>query len=176
MEDMGMTAQLFQTSSRLHSASSWLRKIAQGEDVDSQAQELLKWTGTFLREVDWSSSAQKGTAGGGLVLQATSIRPTFYSVLIRIAPELQAAGLKSEKQIGGFLTLLYDTLSAGGVIKGPRKLNAKHSEAAATLLHEISQSILVQMNNNGLPRAYSSLRDEWKASGNEYSNSAYSPA
>jgi hypothetical protein len=37
----------------------------------------------------------------------------------------------------------------------------------ALLLHEIAESILVQINNNGLPRPTATLKDEWKPTANE---------
>ncbi len=170
MEDLGMTAKLFETSSNLQLASIWLKRIVEGEQVDSEGKEVLTWTGKFLYEVDWSSKIpQKTSVGGGLALQATSVRPTFYSSLIRIAPKFKEAGMKTEEEILNFLRCLYQNLlTLGAPGKGHKKLKYFESKLGALLLHEISESILIQINNNGFPRTSISLKDEWEPSRNEF--------
>jgi len=168
MEDLGLTAKLFETSSKLHLASSWLEKVAKGFEPDTSGKEALSWAGRFLSEVDWSSRTEKrGLAG--FALQATTVRPTFYSSLFRIAPQLREAGMKSEKDILGFLSQLYSYLYySDNAEKDHKKLNAIQSRIGALLLQEISRSLRVQLNNNGLPRKTTSLREDWEPSANEY--------
>lgn len=173
MEDMGMTAKLFETSSKLRLASSSLDRIASGDQLDNVAIEALTWAGRFLSAVDWSSAGSgKSQVGGGLALQATSVRPTFYSSILRIAPMFKEAGMKGDKDVMSFLGLLYaNLLSPGAPGRGRKRLNPAQARLAARLLHEVSQSILVQLNNNGLPRSTSSLRDDWKPTGKIVSDS-----
>lgn len=169
MEDMGLIAKLFTTSSKLHLASSCLEKVAGGEEIDPAGKEALSWAGRFLLEVDWSSQTPEHEYfGGGLSLQATSVRPTFYSCLFRIAPRLREAGLNSEKDLLTFLGLLYHNLLLPGAPgRGYKKLSPLESRLGSLLLHEIAESILVQLNNNGLPLPSTSLKDEWKPTTND---------
>lgn len=169
MEDLGMTAKLFETSSNLQLASIWLKRIVEGEQIDSEGKEVLHWAGKFLYEVDWSSKIpQQTSVGGGLALQATSVRPTFYSSLIRIAPKFKEAGMKTEEEILNFLRRLYQNLlTLGAPGKGHKKLKYSESKLGALLLHEISESIFIQLNNNGLQRTSIFLKDEWESSRND---------
>ncbi len=169
MEEMGLTAKLFETSSKLETASGWIERIAAGEEPNTKGIEVLVWAGHFLSEMDWTSrTSARATVGGGLAIQATSVRPTFYSALIRIAKRFQEAGMTTEDDIIKYLGALYNfLLSQEAPAKKQKKLNSAQYKLASTLLQEIAQSILVQLNNNGLPRSSSSLRDDWKSSGND---------
>ncbi len=169
MEDMGLTGKLFETSLKFQLASMWLQKISAGESADEEGKNILSWIGVLLREIDWSSNIPTRTSvGGGLSVQATTVRPTFYSSLIRIAPKFKEAGFTTERDILNFLSnLYYNLLSHGTPGRGHKKLNSSESELGVLLLQEISESILIQLNNNGLPWTSKSLKDEWEPLKNE---------
>jgi len=170
MEDLGLVAELFRTSSTLARAAASLEKLASGKDeIEPTEKEALSWSGEFLLAVDWSAQQQaKKPVGGGLALQATSVRPTFYSCLFRMAPQLREAGMHDEKELTSFLNNFYrNLLSPGTPGKGYKKLTSDQSKLGASLLHEMAESILVQINNNGLPRPTATLKDEWKPTAND---------
>lgn len=171
MEDLGLVAELFKTSSTLQRAAASLEKIFSGQaEIANGEKATLKWAGQFLHTVDWGAKQQTSSQIGGslaLQLQATSVRPTFYSCLFRIAPQLQEAGLKSEDDLTTFLNSLYlNLLSAGESGRKHKKLTPEESKLGALLLYEIAESILVQISNNGLPRSTTTLKDEWKPTAN----------
>ena len=169
MEDLGLIADLFKTSSTLERAAASLEKMTSEQEIGLAEKEALEWSGNFLFAVDWSNQqhSQKPIVGG-LALQATSVRPTFYSCLFRIVPRLQEAGMRDEREIVLFLSNLYKNLiSHGAPGKGHKKLTIDQSRLGALLLHEMAESILVQINNNGLPRPTATLKDEWKPTANE---------
>jgi hypothetical protein len=170
MEDLGLVAELFKTSSTLERAAASLEKMSSGqEEIEHSQKEALLWAGQFLNAMDWSAKQQDSVQViGGLALQATSVRPTFYSCLFRIAPQLREAGLQNEKDLTAFLNSLYlNLLCAGAPGRGHKKLTPDQSKLGALLLHEMAESILVQINNNGLPRPTTTLKDEWKPTANE---------
>ena len=169
MEDLGLIAELFRTSSTLERAAASLEKLASEQEIGHVEKEALEWSGNFLFAVDWSTQQHsQGPIAGGLTLQATSVRPTFYSCLFRMVPRLQKAGMRDEKEIVLFLGNLYKNLrSHGAPGKGHKKLTADQSMLGALLLHEMAESILVQINNNGLSRPTATLKDEWKPTANE---------
>lgn len=172
MEDLDLTVNLLNTSTDLEKASVSLRKIASNEDLDNVDRETLSWAGRFLLAMDWGAAQvnQGSQVGGSFAVHATSIRPTFYSCLFRIAPQLNEAGISSEKAVIAFLSSLYRNLiSQGTPGRGHKKLTEKESGLGALFLHEMAESILVQINNNGLPRSDGSLNDDWQHSPqNEY--------
>ena len=170
MEDLNLTMNLLTTSSDLEKASVSLKKMTSGQGVDDADQKALSWTGKFLSVMDWGAQVNhESQVGGGFAVQATSIRPTFYSCLFRIAPRLKEAGISSEKNVISFLSSLYrNILFQGSPGKGFKKLTEKESELGALLLHEMAESILVQINNNGLPTTNTSLKEDWQPTPKEY--------
>ena len=168
VEDMAMTAKLFVTSSKLHHASLTLAKLARREGISGEEKKQLREVGSFLREMDWSSPVSKAQrVAGGFGVHATTIRPTFYSCLFRIAPKLLEQGLRTDIQVMHFLTEFYRNLhSPGSPGKGHRNLSAEEWTLGALLLHEIAESLMVQLSNNGLPRQSTSLKEEWKPTAN----------
>jgi hypothetical protein len=170
MEDLCLVAELFKTSSTLARAAASLEKMISGqEEIQPSEKDALLWSGEFLRAVDWNAQEQaQKPISGGLALQATSVRPTFYSCLFRMAPQLREAGMHDEKNLNLFLNNLYrNLLSPEGPGRGHKKLTPDQCKLGALLLHEIAESILVQINNNGLPQPTATLKDEWKPTANE---------
>lgn len=171
MEDLGLVAALFKTSSKLESAAAALERLAcsNKENVTSAEKQGLSWSGEFLSAMDWNAQRSSKPVAGSLALEATSVRPTFYSCLFRMAPKLRDAGMNDERQIRSFLSNLYTTLrSLGEERRHQRKsLKADECQLGALLLHEMAESILVQINNNGLPQPTATLKDEWKPTSNE---------
>lgn len=170
MEDLDLTMSLLTTSSDLEEAAVSLKKMTSGQGIDDADRKALSWTGKFLSAMDWMAQVDhRSQVGGGLAVQATSIRPTFYSCLFRIAPRLKEAGISSEKNVISFLSSLYrNLLFHGSPGKGFKKLTEKESELGALLLHEMAESILVQINNNGLPTTNASLKEDWQPTPKEY--------
>ena len=85
-----------------------------------------------------------------------------------MAPQIREAGMHNEKDLLSFLSNLYrNLLSLGAPGKGYKKLTSEQSKLGALLLNEIAESILVQINNNGLPRSTTTLKEEWKPTANE---------
>ncbi len=164
MEDLNLTMNLLTTSSDLERASFSLKKMASGKVIKTTDRAILSWAGIFLSLMDWGARVNGGPQnGGGLAVQATSIRPTFYSCLFRIAPRLRESGLSSEKEVTSFLTSLYRNLNSPGAPgKGHKKLTEGEMKLGALLLHEMAESILVQINNNGLPKPNASLKEDWQ--------------
>lgn len=172
MEDLGLVAELFKTSSILARAAASLEKMTTGQgNIVPAEKDALLWSGKFLRAVDWNSHEQGSEPiGGGLTLQATSVRPTFYSCLFRLAPQLREIGMHDKRNLKSFLNNLYRNLLSpeGRPGRGYKKLTSGQYKLGALLLHEIAESILVQINNNGLPQPTVTFKDEWKPTANEF--------
>jgi len=171
MEDLSLIAMLFKTSSTLEQAAAALEKmLIPQEKISGEEKEALSWSGEFLLAVDWSAQqTPPKPVTGGLALRATSVRPTFYSCLFRMAPKLKEAGMRNEKDVTAFLGSLYRNLSLHETPgKGHKRLTPELAKLGASLLHDMAESILVQINNNGLPRTTTTLRDEWKPTTNEF--------
>jgi len=151
MADLLKSTRLLEVSSHLQLAASSLRSLAQGRSPDRLGQDSLKWAGHFLPQVDWNSKVQPTPGiGGGLAVQATATRPTFYSALIRIAPDFQRAGMTSQKAVFDFLDALYRVLNSGG--NSAKSLPSEKLNLGAELLHTLSQTLVAELSNNGLPR------------------------
>ena len=138
MLDLAQSARLFDASTRLQSASSAIEQIAGGAKVSGDADEMLKWVGEFMPSLDWNSAVGMS---GGLAVQATSARPTFYASLQKIGPQLSAAHIRTDKDVEGFLGQLWQFLQSGGQ---SHILDNDRLRLAANLLHEISQGLLSQ--------------------------------
>lgn len=138
MHDLAQSARLFDASTRLQSASTALEQIATGVDRDHESDEALKWVGTFMPSMDWSSGVE---LCGGLAVQATSARPTFYASLQKIGPQLIEAQIETREDVHTFLATLWEFLQSGG--HSP-SLDGNRLRVAANLLHEISQGLLSQ--------------------------------
>jgi hypothetical protein len=172
MEDLGLVAALFKTSSKLESAASALERLAcsNKEKVSPEEKQWLSWSGEFLSAMDWNAQQSSKPVAGSLALQVTSVRPTFYSCLFRMAPQLKDAGMNDQKKLRSFLSKLYMTLRSlgkAGTGAQRKKLKADECQLGALLLHGMAESILVQINNNGLPQPTATLKDEWKPTSNE---------
>lgn len=173
MEDMNLMANLFVASSKLRLASSWLEKMANGDEPDDAGKDTLFWAGKFLCQLDWTSSlSQNGQISRGLGIEATSIRPAFYSSLMRIAPQLKIIGIDTETKLLDFLSNFYTYLLSNENKELNKKLDTGYSNIGSILLNEIAQTIFIQLNNNGLPKISISLKNAWKPSSNEFYNQA----
>ena len=163
MADLNLTMKLLTTSSRLGQASVSLDKMALGQAIDKADKEVLKWAGMFLSAMDRGAKANNSIQDGGrLAVEATSIRPTFYSCLFRIAPKLKEANISSEQQVIAFLLKLYRNLIFhGSPGRGFKKLTRQESGLGMLLLQEIAESILVQINNNGHPKPTAIIKEDW---------------
>jgi hypothetical protein len=148
MADLLQTARLFEVGTRLQTASSNLVKIAQGSTPDIGA---LKWAGSFLCQVDWTSGigSQPGM-DGGLTAAATNTRPKFFAALLRIQGKFREVGIDSDERVYGFLKAIYRCLESGGIERDD--LKAEHFMLAGELLHVLSRSIMVELSHNGLPK------------------------
>ena len=151
MADLLQSARLFEVSTRLQTASSCIKKFVKEKEVSPKEQEAFKWAGNFLARVDWNSGIPADTGVvGGLTVSATSARPKFYSSLIKIGPQLQVAGIDSDEKVTTFLAAAYKLLMSGG--KDRKDITDQRLALLGELLHLISQSIMVDLSNNMLPR------------------------
>lgn len=151
MPDLLQSAKLFEVSTRLQTASSCIGKFAQGGKLDQKEQDIFKWAGSFLVQVDWTSEipAESGTEGG-LTVSATNTRPKFYASVVKIGPKFQKLGIDSEEKVYKFLNSVYKLLMSGGI---PSTVIPKERlELVSELLHILSQNIMVELSNNMLPR------------------------
>src|ERR1039458_9044394 len=153
MTDLNESSHLFEASSRLDSAATILGRLSEGQATTPADREALKWAGGFLSEVDWSSGVSNDARSlGNLAVQATEVRPTFYAALIGIERRLREAGLKQENEVVEFLQKLYRFLIRGGMKgKGKATLPSERLQLASAFLLELSQRLLIQLTDNGLP-------------------------
>jgi len=148
MADLLQSAKLFEVGTRLQTASSCLMEVAGGKKPERDA---LKWAGDFLVRVDWTSGIEsEESVDGGLAVSAANTRPKFYASLVKIGPKFQEMGMDSEEQVYEFLKALYRCLRSGGTEQSDMK--SEYFALASELLHVLSESIMVDLCNNGLPR------------------------
>lgn len=153
MADLLQSARLFEVGTRLQTASSSLMEVARGGKPEHDA---LKWAGDFLARVDWTSDIKtEESIDGGLAVSAANTRPKFYASLVKIGPKFQKMGMGSERQVCEFLKAVYRCLQSGGTETGEMK--SEYFTLASELLHLLSESIMVDLCNNGLPRRESVL-------------------
>lgn len=159
MENLVQAAELLEASSKLRLAAYWINEVCKGSATpDSNGKEALNWAGRFLTEVDWTSPTHKPVSPcGEFAVQATSVRPIFYSSLIKFGQELNEAGINSSKDLTLFFRNLYAFLQSSSFDEKPKNLNLKLS---TEFLEEISHSLLVQLNSNGGASSRNSLWDE----------------
>lgn len=168
MEDLSRVVSLLTMSSNLEHAAMSLKKIVHKQDLDETETVALKWAGEFLRLVDWGSAVPEAQdVDGHAAVQATSIRPTFYACLFRIGPEFKEAGFTKESEVTSFLSKLYNNLEQPGAPgRGRPKLKDTEAGLGYQLLHGMAEALLVQVDNNGSPRPYTT--DEWDSTPNEF--------
>jgi hypothetical protein len=155
VENLAQTAQFLEASSRLRLAAYWLSQLSENPNKkpDAKGQEDLQWAGRFLAEVDWTSSTPHKISGpsGEFAVQATSVRPVFYSSLVRFGQELRDAGINDPKTLAKFFVALYSFLSSPASHPKHQTITPSNMKLGSGFLEEISQSLLVQLSGNGLP-------------------------
>jgi hypothetical protein len=152
MKDLFESSQIFEASSRLQSAAASLRKIKDHQSLTPNERGNLRWSGRFLKEVDWSEDTRNGASvSGELSVQATDVRPSFYATLLHIQPVLRSAGIHAEDQLQQFLSATYHLLTAGGYDKRKQAFDAATIDLAATLLEELASALLIRLTGNGVP-------------------------
>lgn len=151
MPDLLQSAKLFEISTKLQTASSCLGKFAEGLELDVSEQNILKWAGNFLAQVDWTSGIQvESGEEGSLTVSATNARPKFYASLMKIGPKFSQAGIDSEDKVYEFLSTVYRLLMSGEIQQA--NMSANRLGLMQELLHTLSQNIIVDLSNNMLPR------------------------
>jgi hypothetical protein len=150
MKDLHETSRLFEASSRLQSAATVLRKCHSGDQLNSDDRESLVWAGRFLSEVD-SSTNPAGACGasGGLSVQATEVRPSFYTTLLNVEPAFRGAGITADSELRSFLSATYAFLLSEG--RSATDSPVDHLELAAFLLQELAKALLIHLTGNGVP-------------------------
>jgi len=150
MSDLLQSAQLFEVSSRLQTASTYLQKMVDGEGPGPAGEDALKWAGAFLTQVDWASKIKPAEgAREGLAVQATSARPSFYRVITKLFPVFEHNGITTSEDVSAFLGDVYTTLVGGGTVT--EGLVPERLRIAATLLELLSQSVLSQLSDDSVP-------------------------
>jgi hypothetical protein len=160
MENMFQTARMIEASSKLSLAAEWLRRTAsnRNERPDKAGRDAMAWCEMFLSQVDWTSTpTRKRSVTGEMAVQATSLRPVFYSSLLGLRQRLGRAGFGTEAKMLTFLVSLYRALLSMSVQKIP-DLSPELATIGAEFLSTISSSILVSLDNNGLPKTPTQLR------------------
>jgi hypothetical protein len=83
--------------------------------------------------------------------------------LFRIAPNLKEAGISNQQELSSFLMNFYRNLThPGSPGRGYKRLKKTESSLGILLLQKLAESILVQINNNGLPKTPASIKDDWQ--------------
>jgi len=161
MENLVQAAELLETSSKLRLAAYWINEVGKGSVTpDDAGKEALNWAGRFLTEVDWTSPARKPVSPcGEFAVQATSVRPIFYSSLIKFGQELNEAGISNSKELTSFFRNLYIFLQSASFDEKSKSLNL-NLKLSSEFLEEISHSLLVQLNGNSGAASRNSLWDE----------------
>ena len=144
MTNIAQTASLLEVSSKLQTASICLKQLTTGKRPNSSEELVLKWAGELFIQMDWQSKYPKQALGASLAVQAASTRPTFYDALTKLIPHF-----KSERDIIDFLKGLYKTLETGGA---KPQLTPDRLCMASDLLKGLSQSLIAEISNNGLPK------------------------
>lgn len=177
MENLAQTAQFLEASSKLRSAAYWLNQLSKDAQTkpNTKGHEDLEWAGRFLTEVDWTSTPSKRIGcSGEFAIQATSIRPVFYSSLVRFGQELRDAGISDTKSLAKFFAALYSFLSKPEYNLKQPSISISNMKLGAAFLEEISQSLIVQLSGNGLPALRSKLWDSTSIMGRDINPSAIS--
>jgi hypothetical protein len=138
-------SRLFEASSILQSAATGLSQLTVRSPTSAE-REAFAWVAEFLTSVDWSANSQPNPA---LAVEATAVRPVFYNTLLAIEQQFKSAEMTTPDRIVEFLKDLYHSLRAPD---DREKLNAESLELGANFLGQISQSLLAQITNNGVPQ------------------------
>jgi len=151
MSDLLRSAQIFEVSSKLRTASFWIAEMAAGKTPNESERETLRWVGGLLTQIDWSTEGANGASlGADLAVQATDTRPVFYTCLNHIKPKLEALNLDPKEAIPKFVSWLRDMLVQGKAID--TDLPNERYGVASGLLQLLANSLSVELGNNGLPR------------------------
>jgi hypothetical protein len=154
MTDLLQAARLFEVSSKLSDASAAMDRLARGQGPSGTDKDTFCWAGHLLEQVDWLSGAKAGSSPqGALAVDATATRPTFYASLVQIAPDFSEAGINQESEVYDFLREVYGLLVSGG----SQQVLPAHVRLGARFLHVLSNGLLVQLSNNGLPKTPTTL-------------------
>lgn len=146
MKDLNESGRLFEVSSRLQSAAAALKRLQEGEEATIGDKESLAWAGRFLQEVDFTTNpVSAGGVASHLSVQATDVRPAFYTAIIQVEPEFRVAGISADDDLRKYLSDTYRFLS-GAQVKPKSGLHL-----AEILLHELSKALLVRLTGNGVP-------------------------
>lgn len=149
MSNLFESGDLFEASTRLESASASIARLADGHKLDDKGKEALRWAGELLLCVDWQGgSGRDANVSPDTAVRATSVRPTFYTTLLRTREEFRKADLKNEDEVFHFLRDLYLLLSGK---KDAGDVSDLRLKLAADFIHEISKDLLLQVCHNGLP-------------------------
>ncbi|MBX3180288.1 MAG: hypothetical protein KF886_23300 [Candidatus Hydrogenedentes bacterium] len=140
------SSDLFEASIRLEDAAASLAQIAETCKLDATDTGSLKWAGDLLRSVDWDFQKDSPRhINPDLAVQATSIRPFFYNVLIESRDQFIAAGISSEEDALDFFRNFYGLLNGE---KAPSDISKSHLSLASKFLHEISRGLLLEVTGN----------------------------
>jgi hypothetical protein len=140
MSDLYNATGVFETSTRLQSASIALSKLSSGKNLDSNAEEALRFAGKLLSQFPWNSTGSG--VSGGLTVEATEARPAFLASLRRIRPQFEEEGLHKDRELRSFLASLNRMLVSGGTEK---PLKGARARLGANLLSELAHDLLMRL-------------------------------
>lgn len=151
MENLAESSQIFEASSRLASAASAIKQLHTTKTVSESEKASLNWACGFLAQVDWTTTVPDHTPpASGFCVQATAVRPAFYSALISITRKLSRAGLNKESDLKEFLNQVFNLLGKE-CEKAARETPPERISLAATFLSDLSNYLLMQLTHNGIP-------------------------
>lgn len=149
MPNIFESSDLFEASIRFEDASASLAQIAANKQLQSTGMESLKWAGELLRTVDWDLQKESTrNVSPEVAVQATSIRPFFYNVLVESREQFIQAGIDSEDEALNFFRDFYRLLNGE---REPSDFGSSHLWLASTFLHEISRGLLLEVTGNYYP-------------------------
>jgi len=151
MSNLFESGDLFEASTRLEYAAACIERLANQEKPDEKAEKALRWAGELLACVDWESGTEeRAKVSPDTAFRATSVRPTFYTTLLRMRQEFEESGLKNDRDVFRFLSSLYLLLNDRGT-QQPTMMPKARLDLAASFIHEISRDLLLDVCHNGLP-------------------------
>lgn len=151
MTDLLNTALLIEVSSKLQTAANSLEDLANGNKLGPSQSEAFQFVGELLTQFDFKTKSQRKSLGEeSFVVQTFATRPKFYKSLINTIPKLNKIGISSSKDVFMFLKQLHNILATGG--STPVSLSHEKLTIASDMLQGLSQDIMSELNNNGLPK------------------------
>jgi len=140
-------AELFEASTRLEYAAQSVCQLIDGISLSDEDKSSLNWAGQLLERVDWYESKWASAhVTADLAVQATSVRPIFYSTLTKTFRKIQESEENEEEIRRNFLRYLHHLLNKSDKSE---EIPKEYLRFSADFLHLLSRSLLLQVGHNG---------------------------